>query len=162
MRLESIDLILENCEIIHIEGKHVGFFLVDNIHSSFQRWGANCIDKIDWADTFVIEIHKDANTEYSSFGIEDLKRKKFDRINEYWDITQIRFVIDGKEYHYWLNWADGRDEVNLNQEVFISKEGHLFIKVVRGKTLADFFPIKYLNDDEDINESFSWYSMSNK
>ena len=106
MKLEKIDFILENCEVISIDGKYVNTFLVDDIRQYFSRIGTNCIMKINRADTFVIELHKNANENYCSFGLKDFKQKKFKRLIDYPDITQINFVLDGEEYCYQLNWDD--------------------------------------------------------
>lgn len=156
MVLEKIDFILENCEVISIDGKYVNTFLVDDISHYFSRVGMNCIMKIKRANTFAIEIHKNADEDYCSFGLRDFKQKKFKRLIDYPDITQIRFILDGEEYLYYLDWNDEASSCyNSYQSCYLTDEGHLYISVAKDKTIYDFFPQDYLLDNEAINDSFS-------
>ena len=71
MRLKYIELTLENCEVVTIDGKYIGDFLVDDISTSISRLACNWVGKVDWAglgakiiitnnDTkFVRELFKD-------------------------------------------------------------------------------------------------------
>lgn len=119
MKLEKIDFILENCEVISIDGKYVNTFLVDDISHCFLRIG-NCIMKVNRARTFAIELHKNANENYCSLGIQGFKQKKFKRIMDYPDIVQIDFILDGEEYNYYLDWDD-EATVNSKKYIFLIK-----------------------------------------
>ena len=62
MRIKYIELTLENCEVVTIDGKYIGDFLVDDISTSISRLACNWVGKVDWAGLVAIEIHKDAIT----------------------------------------------------------------------------------------------------
>ena len=43
MKLKNITLVFENCDSITIDGKYVGEFIVDDIHTSIERIACNAI-----------------------------------------------------------------------------------------------------------------------
>jgi hypothetical protein len=164
MKLKYITFCLENCDRITIDGKYIGDFVVKDIKTEIRRIATNAIDRIDIADTFAIEIHKDANKERYPFGQIDKpnwKQMTFDRLVKYSDITSIEFELyddytDEMEegavyctecYDYWVNWTGDNDEINDAQSNYVSKDGHLYIVISADKTIEDFF------DKEDIDDS---------
>ena len=54
MKLKNITFIFENCDSITIDGKYIGYFLVDDMHTSIERIACNVIERMDTADTFAI------------------------------------------------------------------------------------------------------------
>lgn len=168
MKLDYINLHLENCDCITIDGKYVGDFLVDDIHKTIHRFACNSIDSFDIADTFVIELHKDANKERYQFNnnaYEDFRQMTFDRLSGCPDIASINFIlsedyvpenkIPTKEFHnYYLDWSDNSDNINTYQKSYISDEGHLYIVVSKNKDIFDFFDKDYVNDHEEIDFHF--------
>jgi hypothetical protein len=164
MKLKYITFCLENCDRITIDGKYIGDFVVKDIKTEIRRIATNAIDRIDIADTFAIEIHKDANKERYPFGQIDKpnwKQMTFDRLVKYSDITSIEFELyddytDEMEegavyctecYDYWVVWTGDDDETNDAQSNYVSKDGHLYIVISADKTIEDFF------DKEDIDDS---------
>ena len=94
MKLKNITFTFENCDMITIDGKYIGGFLVDEIKTSIQRVACNAIIRMDIAKVIAIEIHKDANKERSSFDFWDCNDDKnmiFDRFLEYNDITRVEY-----------------------------------------------------------------------
>ena len=92
MKLQKLALVLENCDVIEIDGKYIGGIVVDNIHTSIRRIASNSIKEINECREFAVEIHRDANKERYQFDqtqIEDFKQMTFDRIAGSADITHI-------------------------------------------------------------------------
>ena len=161
MRLKCIELTLENCEVVTIDGKYIGDFLVDDISTSIRRLGCNWDGKVDWAGLVAIEIHKDADGEqYRSFGY---KATKFSRLTEWNDITHIDICLEDEDaednvdksqiYSYAIHWDDDDDEENKNQESYISDLGNLYIYINNKKSsdnkgIFDFFDKEAINDKD--------------
>lgn len=169
MKLKNITLVFENCDSITIDGKYVGEFLVDDIHTSIERIACNAIERIDSADTFAIEIHKDANKERFQFDqtdYEDFKQMAFDRLSAYNDITSIQidliedYVEEGQvpreeHYDYYVKWTGESDYTNESQVNYMSECGNFYIVIAEGKTIEDFFDMEEINDEESMDFHFS-------
>ncbi len=159
MRIKSVDFILENCEVITIDGKYIGDFLIDDVQTRISRIACNSISKMDIANTIAIEIHRDANKERHQFGCTGYKQKTFDRLVEWNDITSIEFeleegnVEEGKiprveHYHYFVNWVGDNDEENDAQSTYISDNEDLYLVIAENKQIEDYFNDKLIDDDE--------------
>lgn len=169
MKVRNITLVFENCDSITIEGKYIGDMIVDDLRSSFKKLGSDMINKIDVANVFAVEIHKEANKERYEFnqtGNEALQQMTFDRLKEYKDITSIKLEleesgIEGREsrvelYEYWVNWVGEIDEHNEAQTNYLSKDGHLYIVIADGKGIEDFFTMETINDSDYMKFHFKW------
>lgn len=173
MKLKEITFVLENCDCITIDGKYIGNFLVEDIRTSIQRIACNAINKMDIANTFAIEIHKDANKERCVLGCEDYKQMTFDRFTAWNDITSIEFelveeyVEEGKEpivehYDYYVNWVGENDQENEAQKSYISKVGNLYIVIADGKDIEDFFDKEDIDDSEHMDFVCSMYDIGDE
>ena len=161
-RLKEITFVFENCEYITIDGKYVGYFLVDDIKTSFARIACNYIGKQVSTDTFVIEIHKDANKERCPFGITAYKQMTFDRFKEN-DITSIEFVLEKEvdentmrteKYKYYTTWTGDDWQTNDAQSTYISKDGNLYVVIAKDKKVEDFFNLEEIDDSDYMNFYF--------
>lgn len=176
MKLKEITLILENCDAITIDGKYIGRFLVDDLHSYIGRTALNSFDKVDVADTIIIEIHKDANKERYQFDqtqYEDFKQMTFDRLLNYKDITGIEFTLvenyvqEGRkpvveDYNYYVDWVGDSDYVNEAQVNYLSKDGNLYIVIAKDKKIEDFFELEEIDSSEAMNFYFSMNDVGDK
>ena len=155
MKLEKIDFILENCEVISIDGKYVNTFLVDDI-IYYSPPPNSYTPEIFYAGVFFVGIHKDANEEYCIHNLKNCEMLIFKRLIAFPDICQIKIVFDTQEYCYWLSWNNElSDCYNSYQSCYLTDEGHLYISVAKDKTIYDFFSQDCLLDNEAINDSFS-------
>ncbi len=166
-KLKNITFVFENCDAITIDGKHIGYFLIDDLQTSFSRVACNCIKKTEIANTFVVEIHKEANKERYMFDqtdVEVFKQMTFDRFIRYNDITSIQFeLIEDLEdeespcvehYNFNVNWIGDDDMTNNAQISYISNEGHLYLAIAENKNIDDFFDINAINDSDYMD--FHW------
>lgn len=174
MKLKEITFVLENCDLITIDGKYIGNFIVEDIRTSIQRIACNSIEKMDVAHTLAIEIHKDADKTHYAFGIEDYyKESVFDRIISYDDITSIQFeLVDEyteesqeptvEHYDYFIDWVEGDNQENDAQKSYVSKVGNLYIVIADGKNIEDFFDKEVIDDSEYMDFVCSMYNIGDK
>lgn len=166
MRLKNIEFIFENCEVINIDGKYIGDFLIDDITTSIMRTACNCIQKCDIAHTIAIEIHKDANKEHYILGqthIAEFKQTVFDRLSACDDITSIEFTLEewcnGKlkdtTYSYYVDWTGDSEYSNEAQVTYQSKAGHLYILIKDKARFDDYFDMDLIDDPEYMKFHFS-------
>lgn len=167
MKLKYITFVFENCDRITIDGKYVGDFLVDNLHTYIKRIACNSIDKIEVVKTFMIEINKDANVERYEFNQthrEDFRQMTFGRFMEC-DITAIEFELEDEYaedgqlpyteyYNYYVDWNNNDEYYNEIQNNHISKDGHLYIVISRDNSIGDFFDLETINDSDYAD--FHW------
>lgn len=174
MKLKQITFYFENCDWITIDGKYVGCFLVDELHTYFKRTARNAIEKVDAANVFAIEIHKDANKERYQFEQnqdDDFKQMTFDRFSKHRDISSIGFELEVpideetcklERYDYYLNWVGDSDYENEAQTNYISKDGHLYIVVATDKDIEDFFDWDKIDDSEYMDFHFDMCDVGDK
>lgn len=171
-KLKNITFVFENCDYITIDGKYVGDFLVDDIHHQIARLACNHIGRMDIADTFVIEIHKDANIERYELDqthIESFKHMTFDRFKGN-DITNIEFELEEnyseerlvpykESYNYYVCWNADDEYENSYQSTYESDEGNFYIVISKDKTIEDFFDLKAINDKEYMDFVYEMYGL---
>ena len=174
MKLKQITFCFENCDWITIDGKYVGDFLVDELHTYFNRIACNAIEKVDVANMFAIEIHKDANKERHQFEqdqYDDFKQMTFDRVSKYGDISSIDFELEVpideetaklENYSYYLNWVGDSDYENEAQTSYVSKDGHLYIVVAENRGIEDFFDWNKIDDSDYMDFHFDMYDVGDK
>ena len=168
MKLKSITFGFENCEIITIDGKYIGDFLVDDIRTSVSRIACNSVERMDTTYTFAIEIHKNANQEYSIFGEADQKRMTFDRL-QVPDITSIEFELENpyedgsatEHYYYWVHWTGDNECFNDSEKSYISENGHLYIVISENEEIKDYFDMNVINNADEIGFKMSMYDIEN-
>lgn len=150
MTLKSITFYFENFDEITIDGKDVGYFLVDDIQKGFR--GSRDALGLQICETetphcFAIEIYKSADVERYQHGNtsrEDMKQMTFERFCCR-DIVHIHFELadnesgEEKSYTYYLHWSG--EFRNKYQKNAVSKYGDLYIVVDEHKDITDYFEI---------------------
>lgn len=165
MKLNSITFTFENCDMVTIDGKYIGDFLVDEIKTSIQRVACNAIIEMNIAKVIAIEIHKDANKERSSFDFWDCNDDKhmiFDRFLEYDDITRVEFTLDDTNYSYYVDWVCDSDMENEAQHSYVSKNNNLYIVISDGKNVEDYFDFEMIDDSEYMDFQFEMYDVGDE
>lgn len=150
--IESIILHFENCESIEIEGRHIGEIEVRGLKQVISRHG-NGIRNYRICDDFVLEIHKNADKKYHSFGMisDDVL---FNRLMNTKDIVSLTIkyndgtidddiYIPYKEEDTFLS--------NEYQKVYKSGPNHLYIVCSKENLIKDYFDIGYINDEKSID-----------
>ena len=147
MGIKNLELILENCDTISIPSKHIGFFQIANIKTSFSGLGADAIRKTDKAKLVVIELAKGANVPHKPFGQLKPEGTTFDRLQQN-DITYLEFELydehDGtcynvKPFSFYVDWNYAHNEYNTYQKTYVSGSGGLYIVIGKRDLVFDFF-----------------------
>ncbi len=150
--VKSVNLILENCEVINIEPQYLGQLFLDKIRTKVYRIAMNSISRMQVVNRVAIEIFSEANVPYDSFG-EESKETIFERLTNYNDITQIELIYDDDcrdTELFIVNWEDD-DKcgcTNKLQKSYISKPGNLYITIGRKLKLKDVFDKEEIEDEQ--------------
>ena len=160
MIVNNITFTFVNGDCITIHGKYIGYFLVDDTHSSVQKLARNYVKKLDTAGTIALEIHKDANIIREEFGIEERRQQTFDRLT-YNDITSIEVEYSDEDaekteaHTYYTNWVGDSAYENKAQSFHLSSSGNLYRVISEGEKVNDIFTEEYINNIESISTHFS-------
>lgn len=152
VEIKSITLGLENCEDLVLKKSVLGRFVIKDIDTKI----ADTVGKYSTAKTVAIEIFSEGNAEYESFGSH--KETIFNRLQSFRDICSIDIQYkDGTKDSYSVDYNEDKfSEENLNEKVYLSKAGNLYIVIAKDKEVEDFFEIKEI---DDINEMAKFKSM---
>ena len=136
-KLRSLELCLENCEIIKFPNKYLRGFFLDEITETlrFYNYDDPRINRSFYASDFRVEILPDANTMDSFVTDYPNKRLPFERLQEWPDITCISLNFNRDSEVYYLPWK-GTDENNTLQKTRINNNGSLIIRVKKSTTPA--------------------------
>ncbi len=136
--VKSIVLVLENCEVIPISKEHIVSFYCKDIAAVIDRASCNSISKEQYCEELYLEIHKNADRHYSSFGTES-GETVFKRL-ACPDITGIHITYEDDTVQYCIMpWKDG-DSTGCNNEYqtsYVSKSGNMHISICKGKSMED-------------------------
>ena len=131
--VKSIELILENCQIVVINAKFIGDFAAEDIKESVERVACNCIKKTRTCQTFRLAVHRSANVEQNevwTMGGVDKKYFPFTRLASYPDITSVVVNYkDGNSEHIDILWGEEDCWCNSRQDTYVSDDGDLYINV---------------------------------
>ena len=174
MLIRKLELNLENCDVVTIDGKYIGHFHAGDIRKSISRMGCNWIDVQEICHEFCIEIHPDANKMMHEFGCEEFAVLTFDRLSQHSDITSITIYLydqydkaarndESKDtvYHYFVHW-DGGDYKNSLQASKISKPGWLYITIGKELNLEEIFPALDVDDEESADSRAQMLNIGNE
>lgn len=131
MKIETLELVFENCETIIFKGEDIKYLNISVKEKKFIKHKADInLNTFYILSELFLELNKSANKEYYPFDINDEKYKttKFDRIKDCRDITQIYIEYDnGKEDIFYIDFKDDDDFINNNQNVKKDKDENLII-----------------------------------
>lgn len=146
MQVKSIELTLENCEVIRIDEKYIGNVWMNGIREELARIGCNYISTHKYCKEFFIEIRKDVKNKMSNVRFD--KRTPIERLTECADICTVRLIYDDKSYEdIDVPWDDGsNDMINKYQDFYISKNGNLYLYV--GKKNITKYLDPYIDSEE--------------
>lgn len=161
MLIRKLELMMENCEMITIEGKYIGQFFAGEIKRSICRMGCNHICIMDVCHEFGIEIHKDANKKHAPFGEQKWETFTFDRLTQCNDITSIAIYLydqyndearddTSKDIveHYYIHWDGDDDYNNPSQHSKIAKTGWLYMTIGQNLNIDEIFPSEEVDNEE--------------
>lgn len=172
MKIEKLRFILENTDVIEVDGKYIGEINISDIRTSISRVACNAVMKMDVCHNFFVELHRDADKVRFQFGhtIDSYKQTVFDRLQGR-DITSIELTLVApypkdeadpyrETYRYYLHWAGDRDYVNEAEQVYISKSRHMYILVNENTKIEDMVDMLNADDEEYTKHRMEMYEFS--
>lgn len=137
--IKSIEIVLENCEVIKIDGEDIGFFRMGELKKYASVSGCNSFHIYETAEETFLEIAKAANNRtYYPFNLPN-KEPIFDRLTKYQDITSIVIHGDDEDVKYFVDWKGNSDYKNEAQSTAIGKNGCLYLVISKNTTATEFF-----------------------
>lgn len=175
MLIRKLELVLENCEVVTIDGKYIGDFHIGDIRKELSRMACNHIDLMEVCHDFCLEIHKDANKRYAPFGDEKSSTLTFDRLMQYNDITSIIVHLydqyneetkndESKDQveHYYVQWEGESDYENDVQHSKVAKTGWFYMTIGKDVNLEDMFQADEVDDAEYADFHASMMDIGDK
>ena len=142
-KVSKIELILENLEVIIIDGEDIGGIDIDDIKTRIQRIACNSINKYNYSDNIAIEIYKGGNKLFNSLGLQGTEEYAFDRLTQWNDIATIEVHYEEEDKMDLIS-VDYDEEYgnNKNQKSFIDSKGNLCLVISKDKDIEDYFDIE--------------------
>lgn len=154
MKLKEVSFILENCEVITVDGDDVGDIFVGNVSDEIRgKYCTGAVVKITVAKQFHIELHRRANKPYFIHGFKTCETTVFKRLTDFLDITQVELVLGSENgenletLSYLMDWTGDSDSENEAEKVYLSPSGHLYIVVSAKENISDAFCMEEINDE---------------
>lgn len=130
--IKAIRLEFENVDYMIFEPKDFAYFSIDDIWTEIRTCGFG-IDKFVHADTVEMQIKWEANDWHKPFENDDASHDefKFDRIQDYDDITHISVVYDDETTErYTVNWEDATENGEENKkQISVTINDGLLIRI---------------------------------
>lgn len=154
--VSTIELTLENCEVISLTREDIGAFRLVGITEDIARIACNFIGNMKRCSDFFIELLPCADRLMSGGFDHDIN--VFDRLERYSDITFVEIgYADGSSDSIGLSWGDD-EQCNEWQHAYRSKNGALYIYVKQDGQLSDYVDIEWINDPDYKGFLEDWYT----
>lgn len=153
--IKSIELVLENCEVIEIGRENIGIFFVLDIKRSISRKAVNSISDSTTMEELFMQISSNANNIKSYITTWSENKKPFERLMCHEDITAIDINYqDNTNEYISVKWGGNSDYTNIYQTSAMNQyTGDLYI-VISKKETAELYFSDYLNEKES---DWFWY-----
>lgn len=150
--VSSIELVLENCEVIRVKRENIGVFRIFNVQRHITRLAVNSISESLEAQEVVLQISsKENNTEAYSHTWSTSKTAPFRRLTNVSDVAAIDVIYkDGSSSYIFVPWKDrdDNDTINSYQTSKVNKHtGDLYLVISENKIVKDYF-VDYLEDTD--------------
>jgi hypothetical protein len=160
--INKIELVLENCEVIVVEGKNIGQLDIGDIKYSIRRTACNYIDEMLSCEHFYLTINRAGNINSKTvwtLGESEQERNSFERIHRHPDITSayIYFKDNDKPKQIYVPWDGESDYHNDAQKTYLNKFGDLFIVIEKDTKLEDVFDLEEIEHKGHMDFVWSMY-----
>lgn len=133
--ITKIEIGLENCEIITIDGRYIDYMSIKGISRSIYKSERHCLDHA-YCNHLSMIICENANNTENMF--LDTNIKPFDRIKNCPDIVEITiFYFNGDAERIYVDWNENNDCENKYQKTYITEHGDMFILIDSKLSLED-------------------------
>lgn len=151
---KSITLVFENCEEVEFPANAIGDFDLSDISRSIRRVACNSITECTSVKSVFIELFKCGDNAAGYPHADNIT--KFDRISSHNDITTIQVDFGDRQEEFLVDYDEGDEAgllgaANVNQKVWVSKPGNLYITIAKGKDVEDFVNKEEKDNAEEMN-----------
>ena len=154
-KVEKVEFGLENCELIVIDGKHIGNFGVGDLRKHISKH-YNSIRHTLICKNFWIMINRNADVKYKVFDMDDEEFGTFERLTS-GDICSVRIVYDdGTDDYFCVDWVGEADYKNEAQHTYINKFGDLFIEISETGSIEKTFVGWDIDSERTMDMVWKW------
>lgn len=126
MKLKAIDIVFENCEVVHIPIEYLFFLSLNKITMSLRVDFGRVTGSINSESTKIV-LKSSANDLHTDM---EPNMKLFDRIMEHNDIAAVDLITDNDEStYYYVDWCWDNDYRNSYQHNKIMENGDLVVYI---------------------------------
>ncbi|TYS25136.1 hypothetical protein FZC71_00895 [Bacillus subtilis] len=154
-KVKSIDLVLENCEVLKFDSKYIGRFYMTNITRTISRKASNLIGENYSAENVFLQLFAEGN-DSNAFKQTWPSNSElpFDRLQQCPDIVAIDvFYEDSSNDYILVNWSGDSDVNNENQTAKLNEyTGDLFLVISGKETVENYF-------EDVLAEDESYYGL---
>ena len=141
-RVQSITFVFESGESLEFPIRYFGMVNINDVQTNVQRLALNSVKKIQVSKEVFLEIFAEANAEYD--WVSNCYR--FSRLLKHPDIVYLELLYeDGDRETIYVDTTDA--ERNMNQDMWVSNLGNLYISISKRKLVSDFIYEKDANNE---------------
>ena len=145
-KVQSITFVFENCESLEFPIRYFGLVNIEDIQTNVRRLAMNSVKKIEVAKEVFLEIFAEANKVYDWYN----NCYPFVRLMKYPDIVYLDIKYeDGDVETIYVDTTNA--ERNMNQDMWVSKLGNLYISISKRRLVSDFIYEKDANNAIEVN-----------
>lgn len=127
-KIQSITLVLENCETVEIPAESLKFMLLENISESLWKINETDIMRVKVIKELAIALDP-TDLKTNMIGVVEENYTCAERLTTWADITgvSVNYNDESKE-DYFVDWGASQSDLeNVNQKSKLNKKGELFI-----------------------------------
>lgn len=132
--VKTVDLVLENCEVITIDAKNIDMFYASDVKRSIYFRDGFYSESLSANEIGIsITVNANVNSSYTDNWNSEIRLLPFDRLIKSNDITHFDINYqDGSNEYIRVNWGGDSDNNNPYQTRKIDAEGlHIVISPAR-------------------------------
>ena len=141
-KVQSITFVFESGESLDFPIRYFGIVNINDVQTNVQRLALNSVKKIQVTKEVFLEIFAEANKEYDWYN----NCYRFSRLLKRPDIVYLEvWYEDGSHEAIYVDTTNA--ERNMNQDMWVSNLGNLYISISKRKIITDFIYEKDANNE---------------
>lgn len=125
MKIEYIDLVLENCDVVRLEPNQVNNFYIEEVTETMSFYGESSdgvqhksnLKRCKYFSIEIINSREILQTSFSDMAFDLDPSSVYDMITNYSDITAVDLIYkDGTNDYIYVDFNEFNDNYNINQK----------------------------------------------
>lgn len=125
MKLEYIDLVLENCDVVRLEPNQVNNFHIEEVTETMSFYGESSdgvqhksnLKRCKYFSIEIINSREILQTSFSDMDFDLDRSSVYEMITNYSDITAVDLIYkDGTNDYIYVDFNEFNDNYNINQK----------------------------------------------